>query len=88
DPQENPRLLFRVLALQGDVEGAIKVALENFADDSPLQYAGWRETLAQAQYQEIVADPRVRAVLRSWEEQEAEIRDEVRTYLADLYAAT
>jgi len=88
DPQENPRVLFRVLALQGDVEGAIEVVLENFADDSPLQYAGWRQTLAQPQYHEIIADPRIQAIVRSWEEQEAEVREEVRTYLADLYAAT
>ena len=88
EPQDNPRVLFIVKALQGDVEGAIDVALENFAEDSPLQYAGWRQTMAQAQYREIAADPRIQAVLRSWEEQEAEAREQVRTYLADLYAST
>jgi hypothetical protein len=44
--------------------------------------------MAQAQYREIASDPRIQAVLRSWEEQEAEVREQVRTYLADLYAAT
>jgi TolB-like protein/tetratricopeptide (TPR) repeat protein len=88
DPQENPPVQFNIMALQGDVGGAIDVALENFADDSPLQYAGWRQTLAQAQYKEVIADPRIQAVLQSWEEQEAEVREQVRTYLADLYAAT
>jgi len=88
DPADNPQVMFGVMALQGNSADAIEVALENFADDSVLRYPGWRRTLAQAQYKDIVADPRVQGMLRAWEEEEADIRERVRNYLADLQAST
>jgi len=88
DPEENPRFMFGVNALRGNSEAAIDVALENFIDDSVLQYPGWRQTIALAQYEDIVADPRVQAILRDWEKEEAAVRESVRAYLADLHAST
>jgi len=88
DPADNPRVMFGVMALRGNSEDAIKVALENFTDDSVLRYPGWRRTLAQAQYKDIVADPRIQGMLRAWEEEEADVRERVRNYLADLQAST
>ena len=88
DPTDNPLIMFSVLALQGNSEDAIKLALENIADNSVLRYPGWRRMLAQAQYKDIVADPRIRAKVQVWEQEEADIRERVRSYLADLHAAT
>lgn len=88
DPQDNPQVMFSVMALQGNSEVAIEVALENFADDSVLRYPGWRRALAQAQYKDVVADPQIQAVLQIWEEEEAAVRERVRNYLADLQAST
>jgi len=88
DPEDNPRIMFSVMALQGDTEAAVDLALENFIDDSVLRFVGWRRTLAQAQYRDVVADPRIQAVLRTWEQEEADIRERVRNYMADLQATT
>jgi len=57
-------------------------------DDSVLQYPGWRQALAQAQYKDIVADPRIQAMLQIWEDEEVAVRERVRNYLADLQAST
>ena len=88
DPQENPQVMFTVATLRGDSEGAIKLLLDEFADETPLRYPGWAETLQQPQYADVVADPRVQVVIRSWKEDEARVRDQVRTFLADLQATT
>jgi tetratricopeptide (TPR) repeat protein len=88
DPEENPRAMFRVHALRGDTEAAIDLVLENFLEDSILEFPGWRETIGLAQYKDIVADPRMQAVMRDWETEEAAIRKSVRAYLADLHAST
>jgi TolB-like protein/Tfp pilus assembly protein PilF len=88
DPKDNPGIEFAVLALQGNVEGAIDIGLKEFASKSPLHYPGWRDTLAQAQYVEIARDPRMRKLMSSWSDEEARVREEVRTYLADVQAST
>jgi TolB-like protein len=88
DPEENPRIMVGVNALRGNSEAAIELALENFVDDSVLQFAGWRQAVTLAQYEDIVADPRIQAMLRSWEQEEAAVRESVRAYLADLQAST
>jgi TolB-like protein/lipopolysaccharide biosynthesis regulator YciM len=88
DPEQNPRIMVGINALRGNSEAAIELALENFLDDSVLQFPGWRQTVALAQYEDMVADPRIQAMLRAWEEEEAAIRESVRAYLADLQAST
>jgi TolB-like protein len=88
DPNENPRIMFRVNALKGQAEAAIDLVLENFLEDSVLEFPGWRQTISLAQYKDVVADPRIQAVLRDWEAEEEAIRESVRTYLADLQAST
>jgi TolB-like protein/Tfp pilus assembly protein PilF len=88
DAQENPQVMFVMATLRGDSEGAIKLLLDEFADDTPLRYPGWQELLQQPQYADVVADPRVQVVMQSWEEEEARVRDQVRAFLADLQATT
>ena len=53
-----------------------------------LVHQGWRQDIAQAQYKDVIADPRVQAALQRWEEEEAAVREQVRTYLADLSASS
>lgn len=87
DLTTDPRMHLKVLALQGDREEAIELALNSVFSESVALNLGWRETLGQAQYADIVADERVQAAMRRWEEEEAELRGSVQSYLADLQAS-
>jgi len=84
EPTDDPGKALQILALRGEIEEAVKLVLSRLASESPLNHPGWRRTLDQPQYREIVADARVTAVLERWEEQEADVREQVRTYLADM----
>ncbi|MEX0707983.1 MAG: hypothetical protein WD078_08430 [Woeseia sp.] len=84
EPTDDPARAFQILALTGETEEAIKLALSRLASESPLNHPGWRRALDQPQYRDIVADARVQAALQRWEEQEADVREQVRAYLADL----
>ncbi len=88
DPLENPNVQFNVYALQGNVDGAIEVALDEIMNDSALVHTGWRQALTLPQYREIVSDSRMQEALHRWEEEEAATREQIRVYLADLRAAT
>ncbi|MDZ7769920.1 MAG: hypothetical protein U5K38_12940 [Woeseiaceae bacterium] len=87
EPTDDPARAFQILALTGETEEAIKLALSRLASESPLNHPGWRRALDQPQYRDIVADARVQAALQRWAEQEAYVREQVRAYLADLRAA-
>lgn len=87
EPTDDPARAFQILALTGEVEEAIRLALSRLASDSPLNHPGWRRALDQPQYRDIVADARVEAAIERWEEQEADVREQVRAYLADVRGA-
>ena len=86
--EENPRTNFSVLTLRGEIQEAIDIALKKVFSKSVATNLGWRDTYSQAQYAEIVADPRVQAALQRWEDEEAALRGQVQAYFADLRAAT
>lgn len=86
--EENPRTHFSVLTLRGEIQEAIDIALKKVFSKSVATNLGWRDTYSQAQYAEIVADPRVQAALQRWEDEEAALRGQVQAYFADLRAAT
>jgi TolB-like protein/Tfp pilus assembly protein PilF len=88
DPTEDPATHVRILALRGEIQEAIRVALDDVFSRSVATSLGWRETLAQPLFAEIVADPRIRAAMREWEQEEAGIRDNVSAYLQDLQGAS
>jgi len=48
---------------------------------------GWEETFKQAQYAKVVEDPRVQLAMQKWQHDEDQLREQVRTWLADLHAA-
>ena len=80
--------MFGTLALQGRSEEAVEVALEHLFTEPVILNLGWEETLKQAQYAEIVEDPRVQAAMKKWQEEEAALREEIRGWLADLQASS
>lgn len=84
DPLENPRTRLGTQALRGETEQAIETALTDVFSRSVATNLRWRETFAQAQYADIVADERVRAALQRWEAEYDEMREQVRAFLADL----
>ncbi len=87
DPTTQPATYVSILALRGETEAAIKVALEQVFNRSVTTNPGWREDFAQAQFAEITADPRIQAAMQRWDEEEIRLRGQVRAYFADLRAA-
>ncbi|MDH3531338.1 MAG: hypothetical protein OEO82_00335 [Gammaproteobacteria bacterium] len=88
DPLEDPGTHLAVLALQGKVDEAIELALAEVFSEPVTMNQDWRRRFAQAQYAEILADARVRAALERWENDEKQLRQKVRNYLADLQASS
>ena len=88
DPTENAVNHVGILTLRGDIAAAIEVALDELFTQPSALYPNWREVLSQPQYASIVADPRIQAVLRRWEAEEADLRASIQTYFGDLQAAT
>ena len=88
DPKDMPANHLGILTLRGDIDGAIKIALEEYFTQSVATSPNWRDMLLQPHYAEIVADPRIQEAMQRWEEEEAALRGSVQTYFADLHAAT
>ncbi len=88
DLSDNPQIEFATLALRGEVEQAIEVALEHLFSEPVALNLGWEETMRQAQYAEIAEDPRIQAAMKKWQDDEDALREQIRTYLADLYASS
>ena len=88
DPTQDPVNDVNFLAMRGEIEQAVDIALERIFNQSVATHLGWRELFAQSQYTEIVADPRIQAALQHWEDEETVLRDKVRTYLEDLQVAS
>jgi TolB-like protein/tetratricopeptide (TPR) repeat protein len=84
DPTRNPETDLAIRVVQGETDAAIDVALERVLSHSVVRHMDWRETFAQPQYAEIVADSRVEAALQRWDEEEAALRRSVESYFADL----
>ena len=85
---DDPITHLTVLAVRGEVQEAIQVALDEVFTRSVATNLGWRDTFAQAQFAEVIADPRIKAAMQRWEEEEESLRAQVRSYLADLQAAS
>jgi len=88
DLTDNPRSHVGVLALQGKIAEAIEIALAELFSESVATNLGWRRTFSQAQFTEFVTDPRIQSAMQNWEDEEEALRDQVRSYLADLSAPT
>ncbi len=84
---DDPRTYMSILALRGDTNQAIDVALQRVFTRPVATNLDWRETLAQAQFEAVVADPRVQEAMQRWDEQEAALRGDVQSYFQDMQAA-
>ncbi len=88
DLLQNPVARVNMMAMQGDVEGAIDVALSEVFSQSVLTDLDWRSRYSQAQYVDMTADPRVQVALQRWEAEEATVRQSVLNFLLDLSSAS
>jgi hypothetical protein len=84
DLTENANVEFGTLALRGEVDKATEVALDRIFSEPVTLNLNWEETFKQAQYAEIVEDPRIQAAMKKWQDEEDALREQVRTFLADL----
>jgi len=80
----DPFTRMNIHAMRGEVQEAVQVALTDIFSRSVAGSLGWERTFNQAQYAEVVADPRVQAAMRRWEQEEADIRASVAAFLRDL----
>jgi len=87
DPVQDPSTYVNILALRGNIDKAIEVALADVFSESVAVHPGWRRALSQAQFTEFVADPRIQVAMQRWEDEEAGLRGQIKTYLADLSAS-
>jgi tetratricopeptide (TPR) repeat protein len=88
DLSENERIQIATYALTGRSKEAADLALEHIFSETVLLNLGWEETLKQAQYADIVEDPRIQAAMKKWQDEEDELREQIRHWLADLQAAS
>lgn len=88
DPKNVPPVYLGILALRGDVNEAIEVALERVFNTSVAINLGWQETFALSQYADIVADPRVQEAMRQWQAEEDAMREQIKAFLLDLSTST
>jgi len=88
DPDSQPAVKLRILALRGEVQEAIEIGLSDVFVGSVAERLNWREDFSQAYLAGVVADPDVQAALKRWEEEEEAMRGQVQTYLADIHAST
>ena len=70
------------------IAAAVDVALERILSRSVAANLGWRDFFSMPHMQAVAGDPRVEVAMQRWEQEEAELRESVRSYLADLQAAT
>jgi len=86
DLTKDAKTHLKVLALRGQTDQAIEIALQRVLSQPVSMNLGWQEDLAQAQYVEIVANPRVQEAMQRWQRDEAALRERVRAYFAALSA--
>ena len=84
DPLVDPANRLAVSALRGETEAAVKIALEQVFSQPVTHDLLWREEYSQPLYADIIADERVRDILRRREAEYHVVRDQVRAYLAGI----
>ena len=84
DPETDRNFRMGLFALQGRTEEAIEAALTDVFSEPVTINLGWERMFSMSQYKEVVEDPRIQEAMRRWEQEEDALRDQIRTYLADL----
>lgn len=88
DPLIRPQSRVAVLVLRGEHDQATELALAEVFTESVASNLNWRETYAQEQYGDIVADARVQQALDKWQDEWSALRANVVSFLNDLSAAS
>lgn len=84
DPMQDPNAYASMLAMRGEIEEAVDIALERIFSQSVATNPGWRSNFSQPHLAEVVTDPRIQAAMQRWEKEEEQLRSDVQAYLADL----
>jgi len=87
-----PDMQMQILALRGDMQAAIDVALTeifsmpaiSYADSIDRSYADIDRTFGLQFMTEVAADPRIHEALARWREEKEKAAEEVRDYLAGV----
>jgi len=87
DPKENPDAHVSILAMRGQTDEAIEVALEEIFSESVALHLDWRADWMRPQFADIIADPRVQDAMLRWEEEEEALRGSVQSWFLDMHAA-
>lgn len=82
DIDGDPGFRAYLLLLQGNVDEATEVFVQEVFTEPLTTHLGWRENFSLPMYDDIVADPRVQKEMQRWEAEEEVLRQEVRQYLA------
>jgi TolB-like protein/tetratricopeptide (TPR) repeat protein len=88
DPTKYPMEHANILAMRGEIEKAVDIALETIFTQSVAVNLGWRENFSQPHLAAVVADPRIQAAMQRWEMEEEQLRSDVQAYLADLQSSS
>jgi len=64
------------------------LALSEILNESVANFLGWRRTISQAQYSDLLSNPQVQQAVQRWEAEANSLRNQMRTYLSDLSAST
>jgi adenylate cyclase len=76
-----PRINIQYLAVRGETSAAIEVALRDYFAEPVTANISWKRTLESPFMSDVVADPRVQAEMRRWDDEMAVMREQVREYL-------
>ena len=82
DPLADPKFRLRSLAIAGETERAVSLALELVFNQHVTVNLGYSDKLAQPYFDSFRADPRIRSAVERWREQENELRRSVARFLA------
>jgi tetratricopeptide (TPR) repeat protein len=82
DIDGDPGFKAYMLLLQGNVDEATEVFVQEVFAEPLTINLDWREGFSLPMYDDIAADPRVQTEMQRWETEEEVLRQEVRAYLA------
>ncbi|MBT8092769.1 MAG: hypothetical protein KJN77_07015, partial [Gammaproteobacteria bacterium] len=88
DITEGAYTYVNVLAMRGETDEAIDVALERIFTRPVAKNLGWQEMFATRQFVEFVADPRIQVAMQRWEDEESRLRSQVEAFFEDMQAET
>ncbi len=86
NPFTDAYLQMSVLAMRGETEEAIAVALSRIFSESVLPNLDWQQAVSLAQFEEFGKDDRIQAAMQRWQDEQSAQSDQVKTYLAELSA--